>query len=105
MSDDFVIYPDYFRIFECRAGRWFIKNVEIFYRATTTVVNYEDIAALYGITELQVVIELFRINGGKSGYYLANFRDKKYYYCGLERDDTRRKLLELGIGRIDPVDS
>lgn len=100
MDDTTIIYPSYFRIFECRTGRWFIKNLEVF--VTNSATNHEDISALYGITEKQVVIELFRINGGMSGYYLANLRDKKYYYC-TDRNGVKQKLLELGIGRVDPI--
>lgn len=103
MSDDTIIYPAHFRIFECRSGRWFIKNTDIF----IGIVNQEtdkNTAVLYGITEQQAVINLFRINGGKSGFYLANFRDKKYYYCGLTREDVKSKLRSLGIGREDPMD-
>ncbi|BBD65741.1 hypothetical protein NIES4072_05810 [Nostoc commune NIES-4072] len=100
--DDTIIYPSYFRIFECRNGRWFIKNLEVFVTFSTT--NHEDIKTLYGITEGQIVIELFRINGGKSGYYLANIQDKTYYYC-VDRNGVKSKLLELGIGRIDPLES
>lgn len=58
----------------------------------------------FGLTEQQVVIELFRINGGKPGYYLANLRDRKYYYCGLEWEDIKTTLQNLGIGRADPVE-
>jgi hypothetical protein len=100
MDDITIIYPSYFRIFECKSGHWFIKNLESFVTNSTT--NHEDIRTLYGITEQQVVIELFRINGGKSGYYLADLRDKKYYYC-IDRDGVKQKLLELGIGRVDPI--
>lgn len=100
--DTTIIYPSYFRIFECRNGRWFIKNPEVF--VTTTTTNHENIKALYGITEEQVVVELFRINAGKSGYYLANIRNKKYYYC-IDRDGIKKKLLELGIGREDPIEN
>ncbi|KYC36331.1 hypothetical protein WA1_42170 [Scytonema hofmannii PCC 7110] len=57
---------------------------------------------LYGISKQQVVIELFRINGGKPGYYLADLRhNKQYYYCGTEPQDVKSKLLFLGIGRED----
>ncbi|WP_193199391.1 hypothetical protein [Nostoc sp. MG11] len=97
-----IIYPSYFRIFECRSGRWFIKNLETF--VATSTINHEDINTLYGVTEGQVVIELFRINGGKSGYYLANIRDKKYYYC-VDHGGVKKKLLELGIGRVDPLEN
>jgi hypothetical protein len=102
MMDSTIIYPSYFRIFECRNGRWFIKDTEPF--LATSATNHNDINALYGITEKQIVIELFRINGGKAGYYLANIRDKKYYYC-VDRDGTKKQLLELGIGRTDPLEN
>ncbi|MCC5649915.1 hypothetical protein LC609_08695 [Nostoc sp. XA013] len=49
-----IIYPSYFRIFECRSGRWFIKNFETF--VTTSTTNHKDINTVYGITEGQVVI-------------------------------------------------
>jgi hypothetical protein len=46
---------------------------------------------------------LFRINGGKAGYYLANLRRKKFYYCGTEPAGIKGKILDLGIGREDPI--
>ncbi|TBR56670.1 hypothetical protein B4U84_28835 [Westiellopsis prolifica IICB1] len=49
--------------------------------------------------------ELFRINGGKQGYYIADIQDKKYYYCGTEWEDVKLKLGELGIGRPDPMEA
>lgn len=105
MRDATIIYPSYFRIFECRTGRWFIKNPELFVSSAKKKNSLpQEICAIYGITEQQVVIELFRINGGNNGFYLANLRDKKYYYCGLQREDMKKKLLELGIGRKSPID-
>ncbi|MBO3462052.1 MAG: hypothetical protein KME33_29790 [Aetokthonos hydrillicola CCALA 1050] len=60
---------------------------------------------MYDISPQQVAIELFRINGGKSGYYLADLRSqKKYYYCGNEPESVKLKLLELGIGRVSPLE-
>lgn len=61
----------------------------------------EHVERQYGLTEEQVIIELLGINGGKPGYYLANLRDKKYYYCGLLWSDVKTTLQELGIGRTD----
>jgi len=40
----------------------------------------------------------------KSGYYLANLRERKYYYCGLNWEDIRTTLQSLGIGRADPLE-
>ncbi|MEH2384875.1 MAG: hypothetical protein V7K14_03585 [Nostoc sp.] len=110
--DDTIIYPSYFRIFELKSGRWFIKNTDVFVgNANNKTESHQggslatDVATLYGVTEQQAVINLFRINGGKSGFYLANFRDKKYYYCGQSREDVKDKLRSLGIGRDDPTES
>ncbi|WP_041566125.1 hypothetical protein [Nostoc punctiforme] len=102
MNDCTIVYPSYFRIFECRVGRWFIKDTEIFI-GTENPIKDNDIAALYGVTEQEVVINLFRVNGGKSGFYLANLKDKGYYYCGQNREDLKAKLRTLGIGREDPI--
>ncbi len=101
MDDYTIIYPSHFRIFECRSGRWFIKNTDVFIGSNS--VKDDDIASLFSITEQQVVINLFRIDGGKSGFYLANLRDKKYYYCGENREGIKSQLRELGIGREDPI--
>lgn len=99
---DSIIYPSHYRIFECRAGRWFIKNAEPFCNFSHP--KCQSATSLEGITEQAVVIELFRINGGKTGYYLANLKDKKYYYCGNALEDVRTTLLSLGIGRADPLE-
>jgi hypothetical protein len=100
MNNDTIVYPSYFRIFECRTGRWFIKNTDAFIGKTSIKDN--DIASIFGITERQVVINLFRINGGKSGFYLVNLRDKTYYYCG-SREGIKIQMRSLGIGREDPI--
>ena len=100
-----IIYPSHYRIFECKSGRWNIKNVEVFYGNTNSALDRNDIVSLYGISEQSAVFELFRINGGKTGYYLANLRDKKYYYCGLGLESIKTTLQKLGIGKSDPIGS
>lgn len=102
MNDYTIIYPSYFRIFECRAGRWFIKNTEVF--IASDAAKNDDIASLFGISEQKVIIDLFRINGGKSGFYLANLREKTYHYCGQSREGIKTQLRSLGIGREDPME-
>ncbi|MBN3945464.1 MAG: hypothetical protein HWQ38_02790 [Nostoc sp. NMS7] len=54
------------------------------------------------MTKIKVLVELFRINGGRPGLYLADIRDKKYYYCGQDWEEVKAKLRELGIGRDEP---
>lgn len=72
----------------------------IFYNPRGIEIDPNDLS-VYGTTPLKVVIELFRQYGGKLGYYLADLRHKKYYYCGLTEEDIQEKLYDLGIRRRD----
>ncbi len=63
-----------------------------------------DLELLYGISKQEVAVNLRKINGGEAGYYLADLRNKKYYYCGTEPEGVRAKLRSLGIGRDDPME-
>ncbi|WGV27065.1 hypothetical protein [Halotia branconii] len=103
MSDTTVFLPDYYRIFERRTGEWFLKTVRLIHKELPFSVDLRDFKLLYGITDEQIGIELFRINGGKSGYYLANLRHKRFYYCGTGTEGVKTKLRSLGIGREDPM--
>lgn len=77
-----------------------MKNGELFYSRSGQAPPVQSPSA-YGISPQQVAIALFRINGGKAGYYLANLRDRHYYYCGSSLEDVKVKLQELGIGVAD----
>lgn len=98
-----VFIPDYYRVFERVVGGWRLKVGKCFYKKLPVDLN--DFELLYGITEPQIAVELFRINGGKAGYYLANLRSKKYYYCGTDPATVACKLKSLGIGRDDPLEN
>lgn len=71
----------------------------MFYKRLPIAVDFQDFELLYGLSKQQVVTELFRVNGGKAGYYLADLRHRRYYYCGLLAEDVKAKLLHLGMGR------
>lgn len=98
MSEKAVIHPDYIRIVERKPGGWLLKTGKMFYKRLPITVDFQDFELLYGISKQQVITELFRINGGASGYYLADLRHKQYYYCGLSAEDVKTKLRLLGIG-------
>ncbi|MEH2461749.1 hypothetical protein [Nostoc sp.] len=102
MSDTTVFIPDYYRIFECRAEEWFLKTVRLIHKELPFAVDLNDFQLLYGVSDEQIAVELFRLNGGKAGYYLANLRQKQFYYCGAEPEGVKVKLRSLGIGRDDP---
>ena len=97
-----VIHPIHFQIVERKNADWYFKNGTPFYNPTSKPLPTADVERLFGITKNKIVIELFRINGGKPGYYLANLKDKRYYYCGTDWSDVKKKLIDLGIDRADP---
>ncbi|PHJ59578.1 hypothetical protein VF14_08880 [Nostoc linckia z18] len=101
--DTNVYIPDYYRVIERVAGGWHFKQGKLFHKSLPISIDFNDFELLYSISKQQVAIELFRLEGGKAGYYLANLREKKYYYCGNEPEDVKLKLRSLGIGRDDPM--
>lgn len=107
MSNTTIIRPAYYRVVQRIDNIWRFREGKPFYNSISNILSdysLADIYACYGVTMGKVAIELFRLNGGKPGYYLANLRDKKYYYCGSEWEDIKSTLLNLGIGRADPVE-
>ncbi len=102
MPEDDIVHPDYIRIIKRVVDGWLFRRGEMFYRQRQLFVDCEDYELLYGISKQQVAFELFRINAGKPGYYIADLRHKKYYYCGLEFKDIKVVLRSIGIGRPDP---
>ncbi|NJL91562.1 MAG: hypothetical protein HC916_18600 [Coleofasciculaceae cyanobacterium SM2_1_6] len=94
-------------VIESLPGKWEFYGGDVFYnpRKAEVPTHPVDVLKRFGFTTKKMMTELFRINGGRLGYYLANLRDKKYYYCGEEEDSVKAKLLELGIGKIDPMEA
>lgn len=101
-----IIYPFGWRIVrrEIRDSRlgWTFERPSLFYNFSMSAPKLEtlDLEKAFGLTKTEVVTEIFKINGGKLGFYLANLADRKYYYCGATTDDLKLKLSELSIGSI-----
>ena len=76
---------------------------KVFYNPRSSATDLDSILQEHGLTKLNILAALFRINGGKRGLYLANVREQKYYYCGTEWESVLAKLRELGIGRDEPM--
>ncbi len=99
-----IVYPVYYRIIERRNNVWYFTKGEPFVNLFNAPwLSQEDLFAAFGISMKQAANELRRINGGKQGFYIADLKDQKYYYCGREWEDVKVKLQELGIGRPDPM--
>lgn len=99
-----IIHPAIFQIIRREGDAWYFKDGKVFYREPGNRSLIEEREREYGLSKEKIVIELFRINGGKAGYYLANLRDRKYYYCGKSWEDIKIKLQSLGIGRAEPLE-
>ena len=63
----------------------------------------DDLFSAYGTSMREAARELLKINGGQEGLYLVDLMNKNYYYCGLTTQHVRAKLIELGIGREEPI--
>lgn len=99
-----IAHPAYYQIVEHtihnnRDAWLFLIGGKVVYNPSFRPLNREKFSKK---EERSIIFELFRINGGKKGYYLVNRRDCKYYYCGESPKDVRAKFLSLGIGRKDP---
>ena len=77
----------------------------VFFNPADKPVNIECPEKQFGLDRTQIVFELFRIKTGRQGYYLADLKHQKYYYCGLEFDTVKLTLKSLGIGRDDPMEN
>lgn len=100
-----IVHPLYYQVYQREGTRWFVlEKGRVFYNLSNTPTQLEHIERQFGLTEEHIIIELFRIYGGKPGYYLANLRDRRYHYCGPDFEDVKNTLLCLGIGRPDPME-
>lgn len=94
-----IIIPYHYKIYQREDLRWFTWEADrVFFNGTSKPLDLANVERQFNLTPKGVVVELFRINGGKTGYYLANLKDKAYYYCGTSWESVKETLLELGIG-------
>ncbi|GAX45440.1 hypothetical protein NIES4075_64610 [Tolypothrix sp. NIES-4075] len=104
-SNTAVVCPIHYQIIQRRGNGWAFKHGEPFINLFNVPdLSPEEEFAAFGTSMKKVALALFRINGGKQGYYIADILDKKYYYCGSEWEDVKAKLKKLGIGRDDPME-
>jgi len=100
-----IVHPYHYLIVRREGSTWSFKSGgKVFYNPRNVPVSLEleDQLHRFGLTKSKVAIALFRLNGGRAGYYLANLREKKYYFCGDSLDDVRAVFIMLGIGKADP---
>lgn len=101
---DTIISPIYYQIvyYDNAKGEWIFESNDansVFYKPQDIPLPTTDqLFKLYGLTKVQVMLEIFRLNRARTGYYLVNLKDKDVYYCG-SWSNVRETFLELGVGR------
>ena len=106
-----IFCPGYFRIIKKSQSKWAslrakpvlgVKQLlsqpqSNLLSSSSQTIGLEDIQQSYQISSQQIVLELFKLEAGKDGFYLVNLRDRLYYYCGLTLTQVKHKLNQLGI--------
>lgn len=79
-------------------GGWYFQRGEVFWRAESgpmATANADERERVFGLTKRDVVYGCFRINGGRHGWYIADLKRQKYYYCGETQEDAIALLSDL----------
>lgn len=101
-KNDTIIRPIYYQIIERRNKVWAFREGKPFVNLfNAPLLDMEDLFSLFDTSMEKIAAELRYLYNARQGYYIANILEKKYYYCGTEWDDVKKKLLELGIGQSD----
>ncbi|MBW4617858.1 MAG: hypothetical protein KME17_00545 [Cyanosarcina radialis HA8281-LM2] len=104
MSATTIVHPLHYMTIRKEGKNWYFSPGDrIFYnpRNIPVALTVEERLQRFRLTPASVMVELFRINGGRDGHYLTNLRDRQYYYCGTEWEDVKKTLYSLGIGIPD----
>lgn len=91
-----VIYPYYWQIYQHIGSKW--------YRLPANRVSNEPekfvpqhIEKKFGFTEKEIIVNLFKINSGWQGYYIANLKEHKFFYCGTQWEDVNNTFQSFGV--------
>jgi hypothetical protein len=94
-------------IVEAVPGKWnfFLSTIRSPVMGKDYTPSVDNLLNFYGLTKSKIILECVRTTQGKLGYYLINLKDKQFYYCGVSIESVEEKLLDLGIGKIDPMEA
>lgn len=99
-----ALTPAYIQIVERKSDLWYfiqpskIVSVRKVSCDSDFLVSREE---SYGLSKAKIALEFRLLTGAKEGYYIADMKNKKYYYCGGHWSGVKLRLLQMGIGRID----
>lgn len=87
-----IAYPHYWQVYRHEGDKWYHRPP-----ARSEQPLPERIEAMFGLTPQEVVNSLFKVNNGWQGFYIANLKERKYFYCGLDWEDVVNKFEALGV--------
>ncbi|MEL6493569.1 MAG: hypothetical protein AAFQ41_00415 [Cyanobacteria bacterium J06623_7] len=89
--------PAYIDLIRKTGDRWSKPKVEKILNASGKPYNLQEKYSKHGLTQMDVLKELYRHYQGLDGWYLVHLAEQKYYYCGATPEDVQNKLEELGL--------
>ncbi|MBD2775768.1 hypothetical protein [Iningainema tapete] len=102
--DAYIVAPVYYRVVRRCGTQWhFVKGESFYNPLNLPSMSLDDLFTSFGMSMREAASQLGKINGGKEGFYLVDIMHKHYYYCGTLPTGVKDKLIELGIGRREPI--
>ncbi len=100
-----LLHPAHFQIARFDGKDWFFLKSEQFLNPSRIPVpnsfGWKDKLSYFGSSMSKLVLEFRLIGSRQPGYYLADLKEHRYYYCGRGLEDVRLVLVSLGIGRLE----
>lgn len=89
--------PAYIDLIRKTGDRWSKPKTTQIINASGKPYNHHDHYSKHGLTQMGILVELYKRYQGLDGWYLVNMAKREYYYCGATSEDVQNKLIELGI--------
>lgn len=89
--------PGYIDIVQKVGDRWMRLGTSAIYNMSGKPHDPQQKYSQFGLTQMGILVELYKRYQGLDGWYLVHMAEKQYYYCGATSSDVRHKLVELGI--------
>jgi hypothetical protein len=93
MSISFLI-PGYIDLIRKTDNRWSKPITTDIYNLSDKPYDESKKYSKFGLTQMEVLKELYLRYQGLDGWYLVHLAEKQYYYCGATASDVNDKLVE-----------
>ena len=98
-----VYFPSYFRIYEKDGESWYLHKGKKFFSSSNVSLDRGKTENRYGLKIVDIIRQFFWVGRGQTGFYLADLKHQKFYFCGNSIDDVRQTFWNLGITRPDSI--